>query len=736
MTLGMAGVRRSRHDDVVVLSSHSAKLAGGEIAMARVAAAMTRYRPHVLLGEEGPVADLLRRDGVTVEIMPMDDEIRAVGRDEWVDLRSLKHTRRALSYVHARCDRLSEIRPLLVHTNSLKSGFLTGSAARLAGIPVVWHLRDHLSQSYMSRGALVGSSALIRATSSIAIANSQSTRATLPRGVPSVVIQSPIRELPPLRPERHDDADGLTFTVLGRLAPWKGQDLFLRAFARAFPDGPHRALVVGGPLFGESDYAASLERLTRTLGIEERVTMTGHVAEPQQHLDHTDVLVHTSVIPEPFGLVIVEGMATGLPVVAADEGGPPETITDGVDGVLYRMGDEVALATALRRLADDPDERARLGAHARRTAYQYLPEAIARRVEHVYDCVAAGRGSHPRHVVVNGRFKTRPVSGVERFAGNVSTRLETPTRVVVPPTAPFARGLLGHLWEQTVLPLRVPRQALLWNPCNYGPLISHRAVVTVHDVAPMDHPEWFGDGYRMWFSYVVPRLCAHALKVATVSSFTRGRVMERFGLEGDDIEVVPNGCAIERAPRLLEDPDGRPYVLAVGAVDPRKNLPGLQRAMELVRERYPDVELKVTGARPAGVFAASTHEWTSLDTLTGHVTDGELRELYRHARCLVYPSFYEGFGLPPLEAMALGTRAVVSRLPPIEELCGDAAVYIDPYDAYDIARGIEQVLAESADERRRAVAAGVERAEHYSWSAAAREYDRVFSEIWAVGHRD
>jgi glycosyltransferase involved in cell wall biosynthesis len=732
VSFGRFGTRHRRNDDLVVLASHSAKLAGGEIAMARVAAAMTRYRPYVFLGEDGPIADQLRRDGVDVDVMPMDEQLSAVGRDEWLDLRSLKHSRRALSYLHARCDRLADLRPLLVHTNSLKSGFLTGSAARLAGIPLVWHLRDRLTRSYMSRGALLASTSLIRSFASVAIANSQSTRDTLPRGVPSCVIQSPIRGMPPLRAETREQSDGLTFTVLGRISPWKGQDLFLRAFARAFPNGPHRAIVVGGPLFGEARYAEELRTMASTLGIADRLTMTGHVADPQAHLNRTDVLVHTSVIPEPFGLVIVEGMATGLPVVAADQGGPIETITPDVDGVIYRMGDEFALAAALRRLADDHDERARLGAGARVTAARYLPEAIARRIEHVYDCVAAGDGSRPKHVVVNGRYMTRPVSGVERFARNVSSRLETPNRMVVPSTPAFARGLLGHLWEQTVLPLRVSSQAVLWNPCNYGPLVAGRAVVTVHDVAPLDHPEWFGDGYREWFTIVVPRICKRALKVTTVSSFTRARVAKRVGLQLDDIEVIPNGCSVEHAPRprsSSELSEGPPYVLAVGAVDPRKNLTGLQQAMSLVRAKHPNIRMLITGARPPGVFAVSTHEWTSLDTLTGHVTDDALRELYRNAQCLVYPSFYEGFGLPPLEAMALGTRAVVSRLPPIEELCADVGVYVDPYDPNDIARGIEQVLTESSVERGAAIERGLSLAQRYTWAMSARRYDDLFARL-------
>src|SRR5262249_35707620 len=163
------------------------------------------------------------------------------------------------------------------------------------------------------------------------IANSSSTRATLPASVPSCVIPSPIAAVDIVRPDGRPAEGDLTFTIVGRLARWKGQDLFLDAFARAFPDGRHRAVVVGGALFDEGEYEESLKREVVRLGIGDRVEFTGHVADTTEHLARTDVLVHSSTIPEPFGLVIVEGMAAGVPVLAADQGGPAETITHGDD---------------------------------------------------------------------------------------------------------------------------------------------------------------------------------------------------------------------------------------------------------------------------------------------------------------------------------------------------------------------------------------------------------------------
>jgi glycosyltransferase involved in cell wall biosynthesis len=717
----------------VVLASHSALLAGGEIAMARTAAALTRYQPHVLLGEDGPIAEQLRGDGVTVEILELPDDLRTVQRGRWLSEVSSSSARSARSYVLGCAHRITELDPVLVHTNSLKAGFLFGAAARMARTPVVWHLRDRLSTQYLPRPAVLAAKSTIRAISSVAIANSASTRATLPAGVPSCVISSPIAApLPsgPPRPLRSDDV--LTFTVLGRLAPWKGQDLFLQAFARAFPTDNHRALVVGGPLFGETAFEAHLEREVHRLGLADRVELTGHVPDPAVHLDRTDVLVHSSIIPEPFGLVIVEGMASGLSVVAADQGGPAETITHNVDGLLYPMGNVDALADQLRKLARGPDTRARLGVRARDASQRYQPARIAERVERVYDCVASARGARARHLVINGRFQTRPVSGVERFAWSISSQLETPTTVRTPPTPVLGRGLAGHVWEQLVLPLSVPRGAVLWNPCNFGPGIARRQIVTVHDVAPLDHPEWFNPRYRAWFNALIPRLCRRSLAVTTVSSFTKGRLVDRFGIDSDSIHVIPNGCNFRQARSLsASEPSdrGNEYVLAVGSVDPRKNIAGIQAAVSTVRGAHPNLGLKIVGGAPTRVFAPNASRVETRDTVVGYVSYDELLMLYRNARCLVYASFYEGFGLPPLEAMALGTRVVTSRLPSIEECCGTAAIYVDPHDHADIARGIERALTETEEEREAAIREGVRRASEFTWARAAHGLDDLVHDL-------
>ena len=179
-------------------------------------------------------------------------------------------------------------------------------------------------------------------------------------------------------------SDGLVVGIVGRLAPWKGQDVFLRAFAEAFPTGTERALVVGGALFGEDAYGDELRRLVVDLGIADRVEFTGHVDDVGAPLQRMHVVVHASVIAEPFGQVVVEAMAAGRAVVATAAGGPLEVIDDGVNGLLVPPGDVTVLAATLRRLADDEIEREALGALAVVRAADFRPERIAPDVLRLY----------------------------------------------------------------------------------------------------------------------------------------------------------------------------------------------------------------------------------------------------------------------------------------------------------------------------------------------------------------
>ncbi len=370
----------------VVYVDHCARLSGGELALERLIGAFNDVRAHVILGEHGPLEGRLRKAGASVEVLALGDELANVSRDEVkpgrLELHRVADAWRAVATLRRRLDQL---RPDLVHTNSLKAAIYGGLAGRLAGIPVVWHIRDRIADDYLPKPAVVAIGALSLVLPSVIICNSEETRRTLGRDGRSQVIPSPVvYDVTLARPDRGGTSGPFTAAIVGRLAPWKGQDVFLDAFASAFPDGDEQAVIIGSALFGEDDWADHLRDRVVDLGLVDRVTFTGFVDDVPGALVGVDVLVHASVIPEPFGQVVVEGMANGLAVVAAAAGGPLEILTDEVDGLLSPPGDVAQLAERLRRLRDSPALCRELGARARETAAQFAPERVAAQVRAVY----------------------------------------------------------------------------------------------------------------------------------------------------------------------------------------------------------------------------------------------------------------------------------------------------------------------------------------------------------------
>jgi len=377
-----AARRRTR----VVYLDHVAQLSGGEIALLRLVPHLTEVDAHVILAEDGPFADALVDAGVSIEVLPMANGAR--------ELRKGTVTARAVpagavagtaGYVLRLALHLRRLRPDVVHTNSLKAGVYGSIAARLAGVPVVWHVRDRIAPDYLPTAARRAVRLMTRRLAAAVIANSQATLRTLGPAVQPVILYSVIPEAIAGPADRAPRApQPLTVGMIGRFAPWKGQDLFLRAFADAFPDGDERCVLVGAALFGEDGYQQRLHELADELGLGARVEFRGFRPDVWPELRRMDMLVHASLSPEPFSQVIIEGMAAGVPVIAAAAGGPAEIITHDVNGVLYPMGDQPALAQVLRELGADPQRRQRLSDGGLASVDAYRPEAVAARMEGLY----------------------------------------------------------------------------------------------------------------------------------------------------------------------------------------------------------------------------------------------------------------------------------------------------------------------------------------------------------------
>ncbi len=273
----------------------------------------------------------------------------------------------------------------------------------------------------------------------------------------------------------------------------------------------------------------------------------------------------------------------------------------------------------------------------------------------------------PRPVAIDARAAVRPeLGGVERWARELCARL--PYEVVAPPRALSHRA--GHAWEQVVLPLRTARAPVLLCPANLAPVLARNVVVVIHDAAALRHPGWYSGLYAAWQRRILPLIARRALRVITVSEFSRRELAELLGV---DAAVVPGGVDERFTPAAPPARRERPYVLCVASHTARKNLGALVPAAQaLARD---GVELVVAGGhRPQ--FAAEA----GLDglTLLGHVPDDELPGLYAGAEAFVLPSRYEGFGLPVLEAMAAGTPVVAAATTALPETCGGAARLVEP----------------------------------------------------------
>ena len=247
------------------------------------------------------------------------------------------------------------------------------------------------------------------------------------------------------------------------------------------------------------------------------------------------------------------------------------------------------------------------------------------------------------------------------------------------------------------------------------------AATTVHDLQHEAFPQFFSRSQLAYRRRAYGRAIRSSRIVITISEFVRAVVIERYGLDADRVRVIHHGVDLGRfspGPEERED-----FLLYPANRWPHKNHDRLFEALALLRREQPDLRLVLTGAGhdrkplPAGVEAR------------GNVAADELVRLYRTCAALVYPTLYEGFGLPPLEAMACGCPIAVSRVASLPEVCGAAAAYFDPTSPEDIARGISKALAHPAP-------GGPERAARFSWNDSARRHDTVYRELAAAGSDD
>jgi glycosyltransferase involved in cell wall biosynthesis len=386
----------------VLYLDHTAKLSGGELALARLLGALDRARvePIVVLAEDGPLRELLAQQSIDTHVFPLSETVRNVRKDS-LSFAGVMAQIRSLACFCRYALRISrfarELHVNLIYTNSLKSDFYGALAASLARVPLVWHVRDRIEDDYLPGTSVRLVRLLARHLPTCVVANSASTLETLRlrRSNRTAVIASGLTREHIERCSAPRRANSIPHIgIIGRIAPWKGQDVFLRAAALLIRQGfSARFRIAGSAMFGEElEFERNLRELAASLGIEEHVEFLGF-SDVAAVLRSLDVLVHASRIPEPFGQVIIEGMAAGLPVIATNGGGAREIIEDGKTGLLVPMGDAPALAQALVELLTRQEFARALAVAGRQHVLEHFTiEQSARRSEALYETLARPGG--------------------------------------------------------------------------------------------------------------------------------------------------------------------------------------------------------------------------------------------------------------------------------------------------------------------------------------------------------
>lgn len=350
-----------------------------------------------------------------------------------------------------------------------------------------------------------------------------------------------------------------------------------------------------------------------------------------------------------------------------------------------------------------------------------------------------------KRVFINGRFLTQRVTGIQRYARETLLALdhllssrEAPTDVewiviapvgtVFPPLVhvrcQVVGTLSGHLWEQIVLPFATSG-ALLISFGSTGPVAKRNQVITVHDASVYRVADAFSWRFRTWYRLMIRWIVARSPLVLAVSDFAGREIVECFGGRAEKISITTEGWQhlerIQADETILARHGLSPgsYAFAVSSPTPNKNFALVLRAAKHLQDL--PLTFVIAGASDAKVFAAVQLETGDQIKRAGYVSDAELKALYMNAMCFVFPSRYEGFGIPPLEAMSCGCPVVVSNIDSVVEVCGDAAQYFDPSDDITLASILRRWVNCDAETLQVMRAQSLRQAQRFSWRAGAEK---------------
>lgn len=369
---------------------------------------------------------------------------------------------------------------------------------------------------------------------------------------------------------------------------------------------------------------------------------------------------------------------------------------------------------------------------------------------------------------INGRFLVAKRTGVQRAAYNmIKTLVEVdrdneyviftgyeqvgnedwdyPNVTVVGDDLRSSESFRNHLWEQFRLP-RLAREYkidILHSPANVAPLFYRgKSIIHIHDLCFVVNPQWYSFSFRTLYNLIIPRLAKRATKVITNSNNSKNDLLQYFGLPAEKVSLVywavDETFSLPPTPRELQKDERlgdllrSQYILYVGSLEPRKNINILIEAFEDLRVQHPELQTKlilIGGESPLFATVRLKAKRFGEDVLfKGFVPDDELKQYYRHASLVAYPSLYEGFGLPPLEAMASGAPVVTSYTSSIPEVVGRAAIMVNPTERGQLVAAMYRVLSDGELAQALRVA-GRDQVARFNWYRVARGILSVYYEV-------
>lgn len=346
-----------------------------------------------------------------------------------------------------------------------------------------------------------------------------------------------------------------------------------------------------------------------------------------------------------------------------------------------------------------------------------------------------------RKIVINGRFLSQSISGVQRFAYEMTKSLISmgiDITVLTPRNINAGYSLdgkiirwgvnKGHLWEQfdLFLYLKTHGNPLMINFSGLGPIHYKNQICTIHDLSYLINPAWFSRNYYRFYRYCTPVLAKNCKKIITVSNYSKNEITRLLKVNPDKVCVIYNAVDFSNIkPSGPEKLSTQPYILSVGSIDPRKNLVKLFEAFNKsqIKDKY---RLVLVGEK-ANIFSTIDSDDINKNWL-GYVSDEELVYLYKNASLFVYLSLYEGFGIPPLEAMSLGCPVILSDIPVFHEIFGDSAYYVSPENTEEITNTMHKIISDN-NAREEIIKKSFETSSHYSWKKSASLLIKLIEEL-------